>query len=301
VARAVASMRSTESPRVPVRIQAANEIRRRQVRDLLLKNSKAIDFVGSDAPSRYIIDVGETTLKLLTADGLQTVGQFDLGNDKWAADAARDIERSLKASELLSLDNPASQLTVNVSVISDRPATRDIVLVANTQPSRLRVRAAGDARTPINSLQLAVGANKNAYLTIVDVDPEGNINVLFPNNSQRPQYLPQGFVQAGENVLIPDSLAPQNVAGFYWDYSPPKGMDTLRVFACTDLAGAESIRRRLASLQTAVVQSPGADPLSFLHDDLQRMTARGIRIEAAAPTGAVADWAATSVSVLIQD
>jgi len=96
-ARAVASMRSTDSSRVSVRIQAPNEIRRRQVRDLLLKSSKAIDFVGSDAPSRYIIDVGETTLKLMTADGLQTVGQFDLSNDKWAADAARVIERSLKA------------------------------------------------------------------------------------------------------------------------------------------------------------------------------------------------------------
>jgi uncharacterized caspase-like protein len=301
-ARAVASMRSTDSSRVSVRIQAPTEIRRRQVRDLLLKNSKAIDFVGADAPSRYIIEVGETTLRLMTADGLQTVGQFDLGNDKWAADTARIIERSLKASELLSLDNPASQLTVNVSVISEsRPATRDIILVANTQPSRLRVRATGDPRTPSNSLQLAVGASKNAYLTIVDVDPEGNVNVLFPNNSQRPEYLPQGFVRAGENVLIPDSLAPQNAAGFYWDYSPPKGIDTLRVFACTDLASAESIRRRLASLQTAVAQSPGADPLSFLHDDLQRMTARGIRIEASAPTGPVPDWAATSVSVLIQD
>jgi Caspase domain/Domain of unknown function (DUF4384) len=310
-ARAVTSMPSTDSPRVAVRIQAPTEVRRRQVRDLVLKNSSAIDLVGSDAPARYIIDVGDTALRLLAADGLQTVGQFDAGNDRWAADAARIIERSLKASELSSLDNPASQLKVSVSVISaSQPATRDIVLVANTQPSRLRVRAGGDARASSNSLQLAVGVNKNAYLTIVDVDPEGSVNVLFPNNSQRPEYLPQGFVKGGDTALIPDSLTPQNAAGFYWDYSPPKGMDTLRVFACTDLASAEAIRRRLASIKTAA-QTPGVDPLWALHDDLQRMTARGIRIEASAPSSgaagspssspSAADWAAASVSVLIQD
>jgi hypothetical protein len=302
-ARAVASMRTTDSLRISVRIQALSEARRLQIRESLQKESKSIDFVGSETPARYLIDAGETTLRLLTADGLQTVGQFDLGNDGWAEDVARIIERSLKASELLSLDNPGSQLTINASVVSEsRPATRDIILVANTHPSQLRVRGNGDERIPGNSLQLAVRVNKNAYLTIVDVDAQGSLNLLFPNNSQRPQFLPQGFVRAGETVVIPDSLTPQNAAGFYWDYSPPKGMDTLRVFACSDLASAEAIRHRLAS--------SNADPLLGLHDDLQTMMARGIRVEpsvpsstpgSAPPAPGAPDWAAASVTVLIED
>jgi hypothetical protein len=58
---------------------------------------------------------------------------------------------------------------------------------------------------------------------------------------------PQGRVRANELVTIPDSLAPGNRAGFHWDYSPPAGMDTVRVFASTDAATANAIRQRIRS------------------------------------------------------
>lgn len=311
-ARAVASMRSLGSSRVPIRIIAQSEVRRRQVQDLMTRSLPIADFVAQDAPARFIIDAGRPRLKLLTADGLQVVGEFDSGTEKWSTDAARVISRSVNASELLSLDNPASQLRVVANLASARqPATRDIVPAANTQPAVLRIRGAADPRTPGNSLQLAVSANRDAYITIVDVDTEGNVNLLFPNSLQRAGYLAQGLVRSGSVNLIPDSLAPANAAGFYWDYRPPKGVDTLRVFASTDLASADAIRHRIGTQTRGVAATAtNVDAFAGLHDDLQKIETRGIQIEASEPSVAAAvqemapsaaDWTATSLTIVIRD
>jgi hypothetical protein len=287
-ARAVASIRSGGAARIPVRIQGAIEATRQHVQDRLLKSLAALEFVGPEATARYIVELGESKSKLLTADGLQTVAEFDSANEGWPADAARIVLRSFKASELLSLDNPASQIRIQASAVSStEPVARDIVLVKNMQPAVLRVRTPDARRSAANSLQLAVGLNRDAYITIVDVDPDGDVNLLFPNSQQSVGFLPQGLVRASAATLIPDSLKAENNAGFYWDYSPPKGVDTIRIFASTDLASAEAIRRRISSLAFAA----NADPLSALREDLQKL----------ASTASAPDWAATSVTLLIED
>ena len=99
--------------------------------------------------------------------------------------------------------------------------------------------------------------NADAYVTIVDVDSEGGVNLLFPNSYQQASFYGDGLVKANEAVLIPDSLQPGNRAGFYWDYSPPKGIDTIRVFTSTDLQTAQMIRQRVQSLQPNSSQTRG--------------------------------------------
>ena len=85
--------------------------------------------------------------------------------------------------------------------------------------------------------------DRDAYLTIVDVDAEGGVNLLFPNDAQARDFLADGLVRGGAVTRIPDSLAEDNRAAFHWDYTPPAGIDTIRVFATTDLETAQLIRR----------------------------------------------------------
>jgi hypothetical protein len=108
------------------------------------------------------------------------------------------------------------------------------------------IRKANEPRSLSNSLQLEVTSDTDAYITIVDVDAEGTVNVLFPNSYQNPRYYPDGFIQAGRTVLLPDSLQSGNQAGFHWDYANPPGVDTIRVFASTTPELAKRIRQAVA-------------------------------------------------------
>ena len=105
------------------------------------------------------------------------------------------------------------------------------------------IRKANEPRSLSNSLQLEVTSDTDAYITIVDVDAEGNVNVLFPNSYQNPRYYPDGFIKAGRTVLLPDSLQSGNQAGFHFDYANPPGVDTIRVFASTTSELAQRIRQ----------------------------------------------------------
>ncbi|BCA53319.1 hypothetical protein W02_04590 [Nitrospira sp. KM1] len=250
--------------RVPIRILEMPERQRRQIEHTLAKNIPNVDLVGPNQSARYLVGVEGDSVKLLTADGLGLVGSFGGSGDDWGAGVALVVSRSTTASELLTLDNPSSQLKVDMRVASENPqpvpkaGTRGIVVVAaDTQPAKYKIRTNGAPRTAENSLQLQVTVNADAYVTIVDVDSEGSVNVLFPNAHARTEFHPDGRIRANERVLIPDSLSANNKAGFYWDYSPPKGTDTVRVFSSTDLETATMIRQKIKDLQTPQAKNNG--------------------------------------------
>ncbi len=286
-ARAVALLPAPAGRRIPIRILDIPGDRRQFVEETLKKNVQNVELVGSDQPARFSVDIDGDTLRLLTADGLDVVGSFGL-NDAWGAGVATVVSRSSNASELLALDNPSSQLRIDLRVASApkrKPTvgTRGIKVVADTQAAKYSIRKPGKPRSEQNSLQLEVKINADSYITIVDVDSEGGVNLLFPNHYQSRTFYRDGFVRANESVLIPDSLNPGNKAGFYWDYSPPKGTDTIRVFTNTDLPTAQMIRDRIASLQaSAEKQSPAvktrsvAAGMDSLRQELASVSARGI-------------------------
>ena len=89
----------------------------------------------------------------------------------------------------------------------------------------------------------------------MDVDAEGNVNVLFPNSYQNPRYHPDGFIKAGRTVLLPDSLQSGN-HGIPFDYANPLGVDTFRVFASTTPDLAQRIRQAVAGNNTQGLGSP---------------------------------------------
>jgi uncharacterized caspase-like protein len=310
--RAIALLPAPSSPRVAIRFLEVSGNERGRIQDMLKRYIKNVVWVGQDQPARYLIDMQGQTVRLLTADGLAVAGSFAISDEKAAADVARIASRSTKAVELLTLDNPSSQLAVTARLAGSQPvASRDIQLVAKIAPAQMHSRRQGEPRSAQNSLQLEIEVNTNCYLTIVDVDSEGNMNVLFPNDYQRDDFYANGAVRAGSPALIPDSLQTGNRAGFYWDYSPPRGLDTVRVFASTDLETARTIRQRIKTLQSATPPKTRGieDDFGPLRDDLGKLATRGIKVVADQPVGNSSspmssgppDWSATSLTIQVAD
>jgi hypothetical protein len=132
------------------------------------------------------------------------------------------------------------------------------------------------------------------------------------------------LVRAGETMLLPDSLQSGNSAGFFWDYSPPQGTDTLRIFASTDLQTAQMIRNRVRALGGPAAQ-PGpvatravSAAVGDLRRDLSRLATRGLVTvpdatshvpgsavpmnpgsAVPAPAAPAADWVAATITVVV--
>jgi uncharacterized protein DUF4384 len=257
-------MPASSGEKTPIQILDVPNARRKQIEEALLKNIPNVELVGPEQSARFLVNSKGNTIQLLAADGIQLVGSFDGDSDNWASGLALVVSRSATANELLTLDNPSSQLKISVRMANGpmpakpKISTRGIAVVAaDTQPAKYRIRKSGKPRTAENSLQLEVKVNADSYLTVVDVDSEGGVNLLFPNDYQESSFYPNGLVQAGATVLIPDSIRQGNKAGFYWDYSPPKGTDTVRVFSSTDLETAQMIRQRIKGLQATATKTSG--------------------------------------------
>lgn len=147
-------------------------------------------------------------------------------------------------------DDPNQTIQVNfdekgiADVIRDRrEPNRGMELIANTKAPRVRIKEEGVPRSPENSLQLEIKSSCDCYITIVDVDSEGGVNLLFPTEDKNSDFYPNGRIPRNKPILLPDSLEADNQAGFHFDYSAPPGIDTIRVFAATDLETAEVIRK----------------------------------------------------------
>ena len=312
-ARAVALLPAPLAETITIGLLNVPPAKRAQIADVLTHNIRNVSIVGPQSPARFMVDIQGESVRLLTSEGLQVVATFPLGGGQWAGGLGQAVARMTNAADLLGLDNLSARVAVTAH-LANRPTltTRGIALVAGTQPAQLHVRRNGEPRSPENSLQLEIEASADAYLTVVDVDSEGSINLLFPNDYQQRAFHGEGDVRAGERLLIPDSLQPGNRAGFYWDYSPPRGVDTLRVFATTDLATAETIRQRVRAMRPPTSDSHAtraiAQDVGNLRTALTQLATRGIAVVPGRDSGtdsnapaAPPDWAATSLTIVVSD
>jgi hypothetical protein len=308
--RAVALLAAPAAAVVPVRLMAMPAEQQARIKRLLA-SSAIVRIVGANESARFLIDMKGPDVRLLTADGLHVVGMLGAMDDIAAAELNRQLQRSINVTEILTLDNPASRLIVKAHVVGREPlAIRGITVVADTEAAHMHVKRANEERAAGNSLQLEVNVSADAYLTIVDVDSEGSVNLLFPNSSQLSGFHRDGAARGGEPVVIPDSLQPGNGAGFYWDYSAPGGTDTIRVFASTDFATANKIRQRILAMRAS--KSAGmstravAGEVAGLREDFAQLATRDIVLahdQGPKPmnSSATADWAATSLTVQVND
>mgnify|MGYP002813284043 FL=1 len=322
-ARAVALMPPPAPERVAVQILDVPQEARTQIEQAIRQNVSDVEFVAPDKVARFLVDVQGRDVRLLGADGLQVVGSYSLNQPDWGDALASAMSSANNATELLTLDNSSSKLRLNVKV-SARPVksqSRGInVVAADTKATRYRVRRADEPRSIGNSLQLEIVANADSYLTILDVDSQGGMNLLFPNEYQSSDFYPAGKVPGGRSILIPDTLGPDNRAGFYWDYVPPTGTDTIRVFSTTDRDVARMLRQRVLALRAksgtstrggATTRAAMTETVGSLRKDFADVATRGIAVvkdkanSSKPSTGqslahiAGSDWTAVSVTVLI--
>lgn len=304
--------------KIPLRLGRIPPDTRSKLEQLLGGRLEGIaQMVGEEKFARFILDrIPEAASRWQVSDstGLTAVQVFEeAAIEALAGKLEKFLVRSRNATDLLSLDNAVSSLELDVEVHGagrlpeaaergglrrtpfgkDRRAVR---VVADTAAPRYRVRREGERRTAENSLQLEVRVNRDSYLTIVDVDAEGGVNILFPNAAQAEDFYPQGLVAGGETVLIPDSLESGNRARFFLDYGPPSGLDTIRVFASADAGTTEMIRSFVAQAQGEVMAR--SLPKSLRAMQLALARPRGVVVAADEPAGEPPDPGAAAIEVV---
>jgi len=258
-----------------------------QLEEALHQQLSELQVVQPNEATQYVIDMRDDQIRVLSGDGLEEVAAFPKSEDGDRSDRlAAFFSRSLYVNELLALENPSSHIRLNAKIV--QAANRATSLVndeVQLEAVTVNIRRKGETRSFSNSLQVEFQTNVDCYVTIVDIDAEGTINVLFPNDYQKPAFYTDGFIKRGTKALIPDSLAKKNHAGFHWDFVEPAGMETIKFFATTDLKVARKIRRQLkllnskmvtASRGNASVSATVTTGLRKLRQDLVKALTRGI-------------------------
>lgn len=309
-ARAIAIAPPNQSADITLSLINVPKERQRALRPLIKQQLPQLRFVRPGQFARLSIAYDDGLWRALGAGGLQELKVIaDRGNADLASQIAQLAARSSNALAMISLDNPSSDIQLQVGV-QTRPAEDDVqarglVKVTDAPQPGYRIRRPDEPRSHRNSLTVEVLADRPVYLNIVSIDTEGAVTVLFPNSYQRSNFYPQGLIPANQLVRIPDQLASGNRAGFHWDYGPPAGRDTLRVFASEDINTARRIH--------AMVTEAARDRSKFkaLGDQLAGIHTRGVVVVAdkgspigepvtAAIDNTPGDWTARSVVLNIR-
>lgn len=272
-----------------------------------LRSTPKIGVVDGDEFARYVVDFSGDHFAVRGAGGIQLVDEFRTRDPAVAAQRLAVIaNRSQSVDDLLELNNTASLLRVRVEVNpqDEFGGVRGVKVVGASDAKAYRIRRQGESRNRSNSLMLEIEVSEDSYITVVDIDPEGSVGVLFPNPiSDRRDFYRDGLIGAGRPVSIPDALT-DNSAGFYWDYAAPAGVDTIRVFAARDLATARKIRQYIAELASNVNTRGNNEPVDRrdLFKATPSMGQRGVQVVAESDEAAnSSDWAAATAIFLVEE
>ncbi len=309
--RAVLMAPASPERTVPVWLHRVSGVDQASLREALAAGGR-VRFVDSGRGARFIVNLDGRGCRVFGPGGLQEIERFphtDL--EATVGRLATLFERSARLTHLQSMDNPSRAIEVDISVapidIDGMPRLERVPGLSDIPV--FRTRGEGDPRAPDNSLMMRIRVNRTAYITVVDVGPEGSVTPLFPNPvSDERGYFPEGRIPPGQEIKIPDSLT-GGQAGFYIDYEPPEGHDTLRVFAAGDPLTAELIRDYLGRY-LLWIEEDGARPdfqELFLPVELPAMEEVGSEVTGFGTglgTGIRAEpvfgsWAASSVSFRI--
>jgi len=280
---------------VSVRLTGGTSEERAELGAAILRRLPAADLVGEDLFARFIVEIRADGCRVLGLGGLQEIASLPPAGDERAVTALVDIlRRSSNAAALLALDNPNARLDLDVAVVGAASGEED------SGPPAIRYHRPGEVLSAANSLMLRIRANADCYLTVVDVQPDGAVNLLFPNANQNADFLPDGRIPGGREIRLPDSFAAGNRAGFHWPCGPPAGLETIRVFACTDIADARITRRLVA--ETRDRDGGASVPATLGRELARRSLTRGFAVVGSGrpePEVPAADWTAATCRALI--
>lgn len=242
--RAVMLAPASPERTVPVWLHRISGVDQAALRQALAAGG-LVRFVDSGRGARFIVNLDDRGCRVFGPGGLQEIDRFPhTGLEETAARLATLFERSARLAHLQSMDNPSGAIQVDIRVapidIDGTPRLQRVPGLSDIPVFRTRGEA--DPRGPDNSLMMLIRSSRTAYITVVDIGPEGGVTPLFPNPvSDEREFFPEGRIPPGQEIRIPDSLT-GGQAGFYIDYEPPEGHDTLRVFAAGDPLTAALIR-----------------------------------------------------------
>ena len=282
-----------------------------------------VEIVKPGVFARYVVDAKGKTVRILGADGMEEVASFSVSDVPHLTNQIGILlSRSATVSDLMALEHPSSQVKLEVRLVQNQdPQESPNQKMGHTIYS---IRKRDEKRTGSNSVQFEVWSDTDGYLTIMDVDANGHVNLLFPNPHQKAKFLPEGFIRGGTGIRIPDSLENHNRAGFHWDIVDPPGMDTVQFFLTTDYHTARLIRKfvreRMKRIQLSGTrgghQGSSSEPgFDQLRGELIKQVTRGVMtvpnqtnsnplITPSQPENYAlneTDWTSTSLSLRIVD
>ncbi|MEM7077145.1 MAG: caspase family protein [Pseudomonadota bacterium] len=256
--------------------------------------------------AKHFVESTDGVTKLFDATGmteLKSINKTDVG--EVAEFLLQEAIRTNKADIIASLVNPTSTLSLDLKVVTAR--SRGAKLTDSHELPSYFIKRDTDPRSSKNSLQVMVETDADAYITLVDIDAEGNVITLFPNSmSERHGYYPQGRVLANQQLYIPDNLEMGNEAGFLIDYTLPTGVDTIVAFASTDADTTKRFRRTIAAIENGsqVLESLSTG-IAGLAENLGQT--RGMKLTPSGPAGGNAGesagpaWTSAVIEIEIKD
>jgi hypothetical protein len=144
--------------------------------------------------------------------------------------------------------------------------------------SPLRLHLAGPEHVAIGeSVEFSITPNEDCYLLVVDVSPDGSLNVLYPN-----AFSPVNFAAKGSRVAIPDGNWRIEAGG-------PAGRETVRAIATRRPLGLGNID--LDRLGSARIYSlSGAEATQAVQGVLADLARRPVR-----------EWATESCVIRVEE
>ena len=142
----------------------------------------------------YVADIRERAVEIRSTDGLEEVTRFSASDlDRLPTQLKSFLKQSLPSVQLRQLQNPDSSIRVNARFLNTLEDSKHRTLLSDPI---FHIRRIHEPPTRYNSLQLKVWVNKPSFITILDVDSEGAMRVLFPSSFQKKSYLiPKGLFQ----------------------------------------------------------------------------------------------------------
>lgn len=318
--RAVLLAPPSPGSRVPVQWRSDGSVRAESTLAALRARVPELEIVGDGQFARFVVEADGAQFRVFGADGVSSLQAVSAPDANVAArDLAVVLGRSITADQLLAIDNPASAMRLGLAVA--RPGERGLTLVPASSASTFRVRRSGEPRSAETSLMVRAESSADCFLTLTHVDPEGGVQVLFPNPlSEARGFHADGRIGADEPVFVPDSLEDTNQAGFHLDYAPPAGTDTIRAFCSTDRKTAHALRAQFSGIETrGAAEGDRALRLREFGTRFARVASRGIALvpsandneaesppaepasAAAAAVADGADWTAASLTIEVVD
>jgi len=261
-----------------------------------------VEWVDTAADADVVVDCrGTNECEIFGPGGAVRVATLYLPDDNGVAQRVAAFAAGAGSiAELLSIDNTGNSFRLQLGA-TGRPATaaaplgtRGIKLTASVGNHHIRFYNSMNERSFLNSLQLTAQTDTPCYLTLVSVDSAGTVQQLLPNPiAEQTRFIPDGFLQANQNYLVPDSFDDDNRAGFHVDYVPPAGTDTVRAFCTVDRRLAEALRQDVASI------AAGRYGVSVAQTLVSARGLTGLRPSGAtAPGGA---WATATITIDIAE